>query len=271
MFFNDEAKEISALIKSYNQEIIKEFVNIHEYAVSSTRTELQYFRAFFPALETYLNSLRIPGTYFNCRTREIHGTPMVTFGPRQTCELGDYFIVVKYLKNNILIGQKTIVYQLKRSHTNSWNINQRQLHFLKNWPSFNFGRTYHGINSFRLRPTRPEYGSYVLINSLYKGFFESNIYGTAYDIYNNQNGTRVQLRDKQKFYYCSLFSYFNLLTWENGEPITPNTDIEDFNSALYRYMNWEQNEEDEFKNFNKNTSKNSFWGVEITIGIEEKR
>ena len=96
MFFNDDAKKISALIKTHNQEIIREFVDIHENAVLATRTELQYFRAFFPALETYLNSIRIPGAYFNCRTREIHGKPMVTFGPRQTCELGDYFIVVKY-------------------------------------------------------------------------------------------------------------------------------------------------------------------------------
>ena len=236
MFFNDDAKEISALIKSHNQEIIKEFIDIHEKAVSNTRTELQYFRTFFPALEMYLNSLRIPGAYFQCRTREIHGKPMITFGTRQTCELGDYFIVVKYKKNNTLIGQKTIVYQLKRSHTNSWSINQRQLYFLKNWPSFNFGRIYNGFNSFRLRPTRPEFGSYVLINDLFKGFYESNIYGTAHDIHNNQNGTRIQLRDKQKFYYSSLFSYFNLLTWENGEPILPNTDMGDFNSILYNYI-----------------------------------
>ncbi|SHE54473.1 hypothetical protein [Chryseobacterium sp. OV279] len=270
MFFNDDAKEISAIIKSYNKEILLNFIKIHINAVSTTRNEIQYFRTFFPALETYLNSVRIPSVYFTCRTREIHGKPMVTFGSRNTCELGDYFIVVKYIKNNILIGQKTIIYQLKRSHTNSWKIDQRQLNFLKNWPSFNFGRTQNGSNSFRLRPTRPEYGSYVLINDLDKGLHESNIYGTAYDIHNNQEAGRIQLTNKQKFYYCSLLSYFNLMTWENGEPIIQNTDIGDFNLALYRYMGWEQNEDDEFKNFNKKNSEESFWGIELTIGTEQK-
>lgn len=270
MFFNDDAKDISAIIKSHNRDIIDEFGRIHIDSVRTTRTELQYFRAFFPALESYMNSLRIPGAYFSCRTREIHGKPMVTFGPRTTCELGDYFVVVQYKKNNFLIGQKAIVYQLKRSHTTSWNINQRQLSFLKNWPSFNFGRTPNGLNSFRLRPTRPEYGSYVLINDLSRGFRESNIYGTAYDIDNNQNGTRVRMLDKEKFYYCSLFSYFNLLTWENGEPISPNTDIGDFHSALYRYMNWEQNSDGEFDNVRKTSGEGGFWGIEITVSTEQK-
>lgn len=183
MYFNNHGKTISAKIKSHNDTIVNNFWLLHTAALK-TRTEVQYFRHFFPAFQNYLNALRIPGVTFQCRTKEIHSSPLVTYGTSQTCELGDYILVVKYKMGNVLIGQKTIIYQLKRTHTNSWVINQKQLTLLKNWPTFNFGRTTAGKNTFTLRPTRPEYGSFVLIKEIHQSAFQSNIFATAYDIFN---------------------------------------------------------------------------------------
>ncbi len=268
MFFNNQGKEISSRIKSHKQRLIFNFIRLHIDAINKTRTEVQYFRHFFPALQTYLNGLRIPGANFSCRVKEIHGSPLVTYGARQTCELGDYIIIVKYKNNGMLVGQKTIVYQLKRSHRKSWDIDQRQLTLLKNWPTFNFGRRQNSANSFTLRPTRPEYGSFVLVNDLRFGLFESNIFGTAYDIFQNQNRNRIQVSDVDKFYYCGIISYMSLLAWEIGEPIIPNTDISDFTSALYRYMEWEEDPPDEFIKYERKGEDHSFWGIEITVGTE---
>lgn len=193
MFFNNHGKEISSKIKSQNRTILRDVTHLHIDAVNCTRTEIQYFRHFFPAFESYMNGLRIDGVTFNCRTKEIHSSPLVTYGVRKTCELGDYIIVVKYKHNGVLIGRKTIIYQLKRSHSNSWSFDQKQLTLLKDWPTFNFGRRLNALNTFTLRPTRPEYGSFVLINDLKLGLSKSNIFGTAYDIFQNQIRNRVHV------------------------------------------------------------------------------
>lgn len=85
----------------------------------------------------------------------------------------------------------------------------------------------------------------------------------------NQTRGNVRLADISKFYYCGLISYFNLLTWEIGEPIIHNTDVADFTSALYRYMEWEDDPPNEFIKFEKKGEENSFWGIEITVNAED--
>jgi hypothetical protein len=229
---------------------------------------VQYFRNFFPAFESYLNGQRIPGLSFDCRTKEIHSSPLVNYGPSKTCELGDYIIIVKYRIRGVVIGEKIIIYQLKRTHKNSWSIDQKQLTLLKDWPTFSFGRRLKVINSFSLRPTRPEFGSFVLIKDPKNGPHRSTLFGTAYDVFNNQTGHTVRISDNDKFYPYGLFSYFKLLTWEIGEPIIPNTDIADLISALYRYMEWEEDPPDEFIRFEKKGEENSFWGIEINVNSE---
>lgn len=268
MFFNNYGKEISSKIKSHGQFILNDFYSFHFNAVNNTRTEIQYFRHFFPALETYLNGVNISGLSFTCRTKEIHGSPIVTYGVGKSCELGDYIIVVKYKKTGQLVGRKIIIYQLKRSHNSFWSINQKQLNLLKDWPTFNFGRRQNAANSFTLRPNRPEYGSFVLVNDLKFGRVESNVFGTAYDVFQNQANKRVRVADRIKFYYPGIISYFNLLIWEIGEPIVANTDIADFTSALYRFLDWEEDPSDEFLKYQKTGDNNSFWGIEITVNSE---
>jgi hypothetical protein len=268
MYFNNDGKIISAKIRSHNNKIFHDFWSLHSAALA-TRTEIQYFRHFFPALQNYINALRIPGVLFQCRAKEIHSSPLVTYGTGKTCELGDYILIVKYKNRNVLIGKKLIIYQLKRTHTNSWSIDQKQLKLLRDWPTFCFGRTTVGKNTYTLRPTRPEYGSFVLIRDNHPIEFYSDVYGSAYDISNNQFGKSVRFTDIHKFHYSGLFSYFKLLTWEIGEPIIENTDIADFTSALYRYMEWEEDPPNEFIQYEKKGEENSFWGIEITVSAEE--
>lgn len=258
MYFSNDGKLISSKIKCENVSILTNLLNLHQTALLSTHTEVNYFRNFFPAFETYVNSIRIPGIIFNCKTKELHASPFVTFEKSKCCELGDYLINVEYKKTGVTIGKKSIVYQFKRSKKN-WKIDQTQLYFLKNWPTFNFGKKLNPSETITINPTRPEFGSYVLVNDIKYGPFVSNIFGSAYEIHNNKTGKIVTISSYNNFYYNSIISYFNLLIWEIGEPISE--DIRLFIEKLYDYKKWdlEAKDEDEVK----------FRIIDITVDIKE--
>ena len=52
----------------------------------------------------------------------------------------------------------------------------------------------------------------------------------------------------------------------NWEPIQSGNEIEHFMSALYRYLEWEEDPPNEFSEF---TGEGNFWGVEITVTLNE--
>jgi hypothetical protein len=267
MFFNNTGKEIAAKIKSFNRDIVSNLRNIHVQAVTNTKTEVKYFQNYFPAFEGYINSLRVPGINFSCRTKEIHGKPIVSYGSNQRCELGDYIVVVKYKNGAVVIGRKVIVCQHKRNYKKSWSINQKQLTLLRDWPTFTFGKVANGYNTFSLNPSRPEFGCFVLVADYSKGMFLSNLYGNAYEISLIQDGDKIKESDSYKFWYDSQIALNHLLIWEFGEPIVPGNDIEKFTSALYRYLDWEEDPPDEFAEFQEPTEEGGFWGVEITVTL----
>ena len=274
MYFSKDGKEISAAIKEHNKKIIRVLAHMHLMSLLTTTNEVAYFRSFFPNMASYFNSLTLPGVRFSCRAKEIHQSPYVKPAVGPSCELGDYFIIVKYMKGSTLVGRKKIIFQLKRSYNNSWSISQPQLSLLRDWPTFSFGRTFKGTSSFNLRPTRPEYGSFVLVRKKTglinrKNFNISNLFGTAFDISRIQQRKRISVNDEDRFYYSGVCAYFNLLTWEIGEPIIGNTDISDFTSALYRYMEWEEDPPEEFKGFQKEGEEKAFWGIEITVSTDQ--
>lgn len=270
MYFTKEGKEISSIIKSEYRPILHRIQRIHRDSIESTRTELEYFDDFFPKLQEFYNNLQLPGLYLNCRTKRIHGKPKVTYGNGRNCEIGDYFIVVKYIHNGQVIGKKIIFYQLKRTHQASWKIDQRQLTLLKDWPSFSFGKQYDATNSFNLRPITTELGSFVLVRNVSEPWpYHSDVFGTAYDIFQTQNeNQRIGRNESFKLRIRAAVAHFHLLTWEFGEPIIPNTDIADFTSAIYRYMDWHEDPPNEFDNYQNTGQKKFFWGVEITVGGE---
>jgi hypothetical protein len=267
MYFNSTGKRISSKIKAYNKIIFQNMVHIHLSALTNTKYELDYFRQFFPGLQSFLNHFSIPGVTFACRTQEIHGKPLVSYGNRKTCELGDYFIIIKYLYRGTIIGKKGIIYQFKRTHKKYWSIDQKQLTLLKDWPTFSFGRTLHKTNSFNLRPSQTEFGSFALISNP-SHRLRSHVIGTAFDIFNIQNQNKILVSDYYKFFPYSIFSYVKLLSWEIGEPILPNTDIADLINALYRYVDWQDDPPEEFIQFERKGEKKEFWAVEITVNYE---
>ena len=270
MYFSDKAKEISAKIKTYNKQIISQLFQEHFNTIHNTHSEIEYFRGFFPKFVNVINSITFPNLHISCRANEIHAKPKVTYGIRKSCELGDYFMVVKYKYRNSIIGKKMIIFQFKRTHSTSWKIDKKQLELLKNWPSFKFGLKYDSYNNFKLRPTRPEFGSYVLIGDSNFGLEKSNLYGTAYDIDAALNNYKsINKSNYRNLYYCSIFSYFNLLCWKIGEPVINGTDINDFFNTLYRFMNWEEDPPKEFDRFEKIGENKAFWGVEVTIDMKE--
>lgn len=266
MFFNNLGKELSAKIKSQGWQILSGLNNIHANAVTNTRNEVDYFRHYFRDFKPYINGLRIPGATLTCKAEEIHGRPIVTLSGGQRCELGDYMVVIKYKQGATVIGRKIVICQYKRSHNNTWSINQTQLTLLRDWPVFQFGRVATGINSFSLNPTRPEFGSYQLINDLNRGRI-SNLYGNAYEVSARQRGTHVHTADAANFFYDVQVAFSLLLAWEIGEPIIPSSDIENFVSALYRYIGWEEDPPDEFNDFSTQNSEGGFWAIEITVSL----
>lgn len=270
MFFDNRAKEISSLIKSHNEEILKGIYDIHMEVLKNTNDEVQYFRTFFPLFQSYINNLNILPHYlrFHCRTIEVHQKPVLTLGDNKSCELGDYFINIIYKHNTEILGEKIIIYQHKRTKSNYWKIDQKQLDLLKNWDTFCFGRTINKKLFYKLKPTRPEFGSYILIKSI-ENFFISNIFGTAYDISEIQTHNRIHVKDVDKFYYSSICAFFNQLIWEIGEPIIPNTEIFEFKDALYKYVGWKNSDGMKFINRKKESFEKKFFGIEILVSREQ--
>lgn len=270
MYFNDIAKEISAKIKTSNKQIVNKLFHEHINTMNNTHTELEYFRYFFPKFAKIIESISTPNLKISCRWEEIHAKPKVTYGLRKSCELGDYFIVVKYRYKRSIIGKKIIIFQFKRTHSKSWKIDQKQLGLLRDWPSFKFGLKYDSYNNFNLRPSRPEFGSYILIGDLKNGLKQSNLYGTAFDIKAALgNYKSINQSNYRKLYYCSILSYFNLLCWEIGEPVLEGSDIGDFFNTLYRFMFWEKDPPKEFAKFVREGDNKAFWGIEITVDKKE--
>lgn len=269
MFPNKESMEISSVIMGHWQELLHNFSIFHNHAILRANGEVQYFRYFFNDLSIYLNSISFSGINFDCQTVEIHQKPIVSFHPGKRCELGDYFVSVKYVDGNgRLLGKKLVIYQFKMGRNNKFKIDQVQLELLRNWPTFTFGRRNFGVNTYNLRPKTPDLGSYWLAlreNSDY------SFAASATDIYNYQVSNKIGFNELNKIILTGQVALLLQLGWRYGEYVQENSDMNDFFDTLYRYVGFDPDPPDEFIGFmtDKNSDE-SFWGIEVKIKLDNK-
>lgn len=271
MFPNKEAMKISARILKEWQAIAKELIAIDYKALMNSTGEVAYFRTLFPEVEKFLNGLRLSNNTigFHCRQKEIHQKPIVRlYGGRRGCELGDYFVMVKYWYNNQLLGKKALINQFKFSKKQAnWQINQRQLILLSDWPPFAFGRKSSGYNLFSISPMTPEFGSYWLGGKS----CQISLFLTAQDIVCLQTKKRLKLDKVHKSVRIEgPLSLLSAIAWRLGEYIPPSSDIERFLEALYRYIGWAPDPPEEFKGFSANEKKGPFFALEINVKSEHR-
>lgn len=284
MFPCKESMQISSLILGEWSDLIFDIHRIHAQTIAKTHREVEYFREFFYSFQNFINSYKIPGIDFVCKAKEIHRKPIVQMLDSTRCELGDYFINVKYMSNGRLLGKKLIIYQFKIGN-GKWNIDQKQLKLMKDWPTFAFGRSASGVKSYNLHPKTVELGSYWLVDSscfcsrgfYSSGFYSSGFYGSGFyssgglssalDIYNYQHNNRLGNHEAQKIRLCGETGLISQLGWKSGELIEKDSDLSDFLDALYRYIGFDPDPPDEFDGFTTKEGSGSFGGVEIIAKI----
>ena len=284
MFPSPRAIEISSAIGAHFANLVEEITKIQISAHSVSSGEVEYFRHFFKPLETMLNGFHIKGISFRCRTVEIHQKPIVKYGRNSKCELGDYFVNIKYIDKRKLLGRKLIIYQFKMDqHPLSWKIDKKQLKLLCEWPTFKFGNKIKGYNTFTLTPKTPDLGSYWLaskqpiiskfsIGDPWRRYFQLDFY----DIVKTSSSIKRELTRRSfnftispPYFDHGLFGAVSLvlqLMWRHGEFIEAGTPFDDFLDTLYRYVNWAPDPKGEFDGFkSENENKSGFWGVEILV------
>lgn len=256
---------ISCTIAREWQSLSQDLSEIDRKALSSSSGEIQYFDQVFPALKKYLNGKRIGSITLHCETGRVHQKPIVEFERNKRCELGDYFVVVKYVDNTRPLGRKLVIYQVKReSGDYTWRINLTQMRLLRDWPRFTFGKDNEGRQQwFHLQPRTRELGSYWLARLNQHG--PLSLVGSAISISHNVQGDLFSLPTSDLL-LSGPTAIFCQLVWGFGEYVRPNSRLEDFLKALYRYVKLDDDPPDEFEGFSD--GEGSFWGIEITVSNE---
>lgn len=239
-------------------------------AIHYNRKEVNIFRSFFSHLERELPKVTIKGIKFECTTKEIHQKPLVkAIGNKHLRELGDYFVNVKYINNGKYLGSKLVIYQFKVADKNNhtYSIQPEQLHILKDWPTFSFGRKGGIEKTYTLRPKTPDLGSYWLCDTY---DYYNNYICSALEVDSIKNKEKVYKEDINNRLICPAQLLYQI-AWRYGELVEPNTDLSDFINALSRYLDPSlPNYYDEFDESNifKEEDENveySFIGVDITV------
>ncbi len=269
MFFQSkQAMQLSSRILCH-PEILKNIYRINHDSLSTTKTEVTYFRDFFPRLQEYLNSLNFDDFAIQCQAVEVHRKPIVKINSSERCELGDSFINVKYIIDGETIGKKLTIYQYQYSKRKpKWTIKQKQLKLLRDWPTFAFGNMQKGIRSFSLRPKTPYLGSYCLgIKN------DQSFYFPGLDIDCLQSNATIDLTNQPiQFLRLSSIAIFHQMAWRIGEPVYHHSDLHDFLDALYRFVQLYKDPPEEFYKFQTvERDSASFWGLEICISTEQSR
>jgi len=258
-------KKIIALIQQSGRSILHTVFNLCQSAIKDTSDEVAFFQKFFPAMESYLNQVNInPLLRFKCKTIEIHKKPIVKYGDNQKCELGDYFVNVKYENSGEAIGSRLVIYQVKYTKKSTWGLNKKQLLLLSNWPTFSFGKQGFGTNTFTLNNTTNDLGTYSFIGKPNNTFtFPAAI------VQNIQKTNSLNSNNLCGIYpYILANAIYHQLIWKYGEPITENTNHKLFLETLYRYVRFAPDPPDEFKGYMINENdKKTFWGIEIVASM----
>ena len=273
MFPSKNSMEISNAILNNSLYLIKKFNNLIRNSIKKSENEITYFRALFSSLDYFFNnSLNIPQLNFRCQTKEIHQKPYVFINNRKYCELGDYFINVKYYHNGKLLGKKLIIYQFKREdNKEKWIINKKQLNLLYNWPEFTFGKINSKKNIFKLNPSTPEFGSFWLSErKANNGLLCHDYILDAINVKNLKIITLGRNHFGNTYYLPGSWALLFHLAWRLGEFIHNATILDDFVDTLYRYVGFAPDPPNEFNGFaSDENSEMKFWGIEIAVKYEE--
>jgi hypothetical protein len=257
MMLTRNAMAVSTTLRRNASLVRPSIYDAFERSVVGCSDEVLFFRQLVNELITTFTNLStaVPGVRFHCRMAETHKKPIVQFvgGP---CELADLLIVVKYHLVTGLIEKKSILYQVKMSDqgTTRCGIDARQRLLLSTWPSFSFGRKSNGgPQTYNLRPTTLEFGSYMLEPRDPSPAYRSNngfrhAYGTAPTAHTiAAQSLRVQIKglpytrnDAQ-----AMFSHF---VFETGEHHW-NSAVDDLVAALYRHVGLAPDPPDEFDGY----------------------
>jgi len=175
MFPSKRSMHMSSVLGRSFHFLAHNFARIQYGAVNRSSIEFQYFRNLFPEIAQFLNGTSIEDLHISCQAKEIHQKPIIRYDSRSWCELGDYFVNVKYYDQGKMLGRRLVAYQFKMEQAKRnpqpksqpsirrrWKIDPKQLRLLCDWPMFRFGKSPTGINSFTLSPRSPDLGSYWL-------------------------------------------------------------------------------------------------------------
>ncbi len=294
MFPSRRAMEISIILGNHFIEFCDRLVHIQYHTIKNSSTEVQYFRNLFPRIVEVLDGFSVKDILVRCQAKEVHQKPIVQYGRGKRCELGDYFVNVKYYDGDKLLGRKLVVYQFKmedargrttstrtrhRPQKHTWKIDQKQLELLCDWPTFAFGNAAHGYNSFTLTPRSPDLGSYWLAqrNSEYLhrwGLFFPYCFGfgivaPALSIRAQQEKRTVSIHEDRPLkcgVLCGGVALASQMIWRYGELVETGTATDDFLEALYRYVGLSPDPPGEFEGFTvKRDDSGGFWGIEIRV------
>lgn len=264
MFPSAAAMKMSCQVTGSWWDLFREINALDLFALSRARTEVEYFDQFFEPLERQLDGKRFGTLLLRCRTKRVHQKPIVEFAGTR-CELGDYFINVKYFDSGHLLGRKLVVYQVKRSSGDGrWDIDPTQLRLLSDWPRFQFGRKDLGNWSFSLNPRTPDLGTYWLANLGPEVPF--SVATTAPSVSQAVRHSRFE-GDGHRLLLRGAAILCSQLAWRYGELIELNSPAEQFLSAMYRYVGFAEDPPDEFEGFS--SERGPFWGMEITVSTNE--
>ncbi len=165
MFPSHRSMHISAVLGKLCSDLASELAEVQHNATLRSSGEVAYFRNLFPAILLTLNGKSIDDLYIRCIAKEIHQRPIVIYGKNRKCELGDYFVNVKYYDEGKILGRKLVIYQFKWSKPRGAisprskrrrRIDDNQLTLLRDWPTFAFGNAVKGRNTFTLSPSTPD-------------------------------------------------------------------------------------------------------------------
>lgn len=256
-----DLKDYISDIIAIKPELLIEFIKICIDSIESTDSELTFFREYFQELTSYLNGLH-SRIYFSSRFKEIHAKPKINFYAG-CCELGDFFVIVKYYHNDKLLKRKLVIYQFKYSKENSnFKIDQKQQQLLSEWPEFSFGKKDFGTNTFNLHNNSNDLGSYCFVNKNVKNI------SVCQSVFLDG---RKSIGHKE---LCGIFPYFlpNSIFLQiidkYGEDVYEKTPLSDFVDTLYRYMEWEKDPPNEFGEYMTTEEGESFFGVEIVVSAQ---
>lgn len=279
MFCSQQAKDISVTIQQNQSTLYGLIRSAFANSIIGTRKEVDFLRNLKSEIVQLFNgSALVPGIQFTCRAEVTHQKPIVS-SPflRNSCELADLLIVINYKTSSTTHEAKSILYQVKLSHSpNSpytCSINQTQLNLLSGWPPFAFGRSANGTyNQFTINPTSLEFGSYMLeCRSAIPGQYtnaNNKYYGSspcALRVARELSGGSSSCNINLHFVLGDVPLFFNHLSFLAGEHHS-SIPVANLIDAIYRYCNWQPDPPKEFEEFETVINDDGFGIIEITVG-----